>query len=251
MPGLRQAILSTIALFLSSCGRQSPSGDFAGELRDWVHEVFQGKVVTGGHSCELLLILRQTPEGTFAEMNFRHPKMEAVRRVGKWEVGDGERVILFDDDKSPSEYYLIKRGVRFAFQTKDGLSNDDGSPVLMVRNEGLSRKASYPLKLSFEGNGVARVKGVGEEVLQGEWKWASEKLVVAVSMPTPPNPTQSLEASETYKYFLQWSDTHPSELLLEKMLILRPFLKKDGSKRQSWMSSLHFTDKPKLRRVGH
>jgi hypothetical protein len=121
----------------------------------------------------------------------------------------------------------------------------------MVRNEGLSRKASYPLKLSFEGNGVARVKGVGEEVLQGEWKWASEKLVVAVSMPTPPNPTQSLEASETYKYFLQWSDTHPSELLLEKMLILRPFLKKDGSKRQSWMSSLHFTDKPKLRRVGH
>ena len=159
MSEIRKATLSIILLSLCSCGRQNPSGSFAGEIKDWVHEVFQAKVIMGSESCELLLILKQTPEGTYAEMNFRHPKMEAVRRIGKWEAGDGERVILFDDDKSPSEYYLIKRGVRYAFQTQDGLSNDDGSPVLMMRNEGLSRKASYPLRLSFEDDGVARVKG--------------------------------------------------------------------------------------------
>lgn len=251
MSGIRKATLSIIVLSLCSCGRQNPSGSFAGEIKDWVHEVFQAKVIMGSESCELLLILKQTPEGTYAEMNFRHPKMEAVRRIGKWEAGDGERVILFDDDKSPSEYYLIKRGVRYAFQTQDGLSNDDGSPVLMMRNEGLSRKASYPLRLSFEDDGVARVKGVGEEVLHGEWQWATEKIVVAVSLPAPQDSPRTLDGSETYKYFLEWSDEDAVDLLLEKMVILRPFLKKDGSKRQSWMSSLHFTDKPQLRRVGN
>ena len=52
-----------------------------------------------------------------------------MERIGSWELGDGERLITFEDGKSPSEYFLIKRGVRYAFQTKQGLHNDDGSPL--------------------------------------------------------------------------------------------------------------------------
>ena len=49
----------------------------------------------------------------------------------------------------------------FSYKKEDFVSlskprqvNDDGSPVLLMRNEGLSRKASYPLKLAFEGGEV-------------------------------------------------------------------------------------------------
>ena len=30
--------------------------------------------------------------------------MEPVQRTGSWEIGDGERIIRFDDEKSPSEF---------------------------------------------------------------------------------------------------------------------------------------------------
>ena len=62
-----------------------------------------------------------------ANMTFEHPEIKTMSREGKWEVGDGERQIRFDDGREPSLYFLIKRGLRFAFQTKAGLSNDDGS----------------------------------------------------------------------------------------------------------------------------
>jgi hypothetical protein len=51
---------------------------------------------------------------------------------------------------------------------------------------------------------------------------------------------------ETYKYFLQWDEVMENELLLEKMVVMRPFRTQDGAKRQSWMSSLSFQDKPRL-----
>ena len=53
---------------------------------------------------------------------------------------DGERKIYFNDGREPPVHFLIKRGLRFAFQTKGGLSNDDGSPILLMRKFGLSRK---------------------------------------------------------------------------------------------------------------
>ena len=43
----------------------------------------------------------------------------------------GSSVLMMAEE--PSEYFLIKRGVRFAFQNKDGLSNDDSSPILLMR----------------------------------------------------------------------------------------------------------------------
>jgi len=52
---------------------------------------------------------------------------------------------------------------------------------------------------------------------------------------------------ETNKYILRWSEKRASSLELEKIVIMRPFLKEDGSKRQSWMSSLIFPDPPLLR----
>ena len=56
------------------------------------------------------LSLSQGPETMQARLFFEHPEMRPVQRSGVWEIGDGERVVRFDDDKKPSEYYLIKRG---------------------------------------------------------------------------------------------------------------------------------------------
>ena len=50
---------------------------------------------------------------------------------------------------------------------------------------------------------------------------------------------------QTYKYFLEW-DEQSEDLMLGKMVILRPFATGDGFKRQNWMSSLKFKDKPRL-----
>ena len=82
-----------------------------------------------------------------AELIFEHPQMDPVKRSGEWEVGDGERIIRFDDKKDPSEFFLIKRGVRYAFQSKQGLSNDDGSPLLLVRNQ--ESRESHPIQLKL------------------------------------------------------------------------------------------------------
>ena len=51
---------------------------------------------------------------------------------------------------------------------------------------------------------------------------------------------------ETYKYFLKWDDSKGKDLILDKMVVMRPFRTGDGVKRQSWMSSLIFDEKPRL-----
>ena len=51
---------------------------------------------------------------------------------------------------------------------------------------------------------------------------------------------------ENYKYFMSWSSEKEEALVLEKMVVMRPFVREDGSKRQSWMSSLIFSDRPEL-----
>ena len=242
--------ICTGVLFLGtvSCWRIDPSGQFSGEIKDWIHEVFDGSIMTDGEEGRIRLTLRQTPGGMLATMTFEHPKVKTVSREGKWEVGDGERKIYFEDDREPSEYYLINRGIRFAFQTKVGLSNDDGSPVLLMRNEGLSRKASYPINLAFESNNVVVVSGGATDLeMQGEWMWSGASIVVTSKLPADKNAAVRDQNLETYKYFLQWDERDGNVLLLEKMVVMRPFRKKDGTKRQSWMSSLTFEEKPKLR----
>jgi hypothetical protein len=67
-----------------------------------------------------------------------------------------------------------------------------------------------------------------------------------VELPPTEEAKDQGESLESYKYFLRWSEDGTGELELEKMLVLRPFLKEDGSKRQSWMSSLIFPDPPRL-----
>ena len=240
------ALLLLMSCLTLSCGKQDPQGVFSGEIKDWVHEVFTGPIVSGGKEGKIILTLRQTPDGSTAEMVFEHPQIGSSQRVGKWEVGDGEREIRFNDGREPSEYFLIKRGLRFAFQTKKGLSNDDGSPVLLMRNEGLSRKASYPLRLSFFEEGIARVGGRdADSDIGGQWAWSGSSIVVSASMTQPDQSTDRSKDKETYKYFLEW-DKSSNDLILEKMVILRPFSGKDGTKRQNWMSSLKFKEKPRL-----
>ena len=242
--------ICTALLFLGmvSCGRIDPGGQFSGEIKDWIHEVFDGSIMSNGEEGRIRLTLRQTPDGMLASMKFEHPKVKTVSREGKWEVGDGERKIYFDDDREPSEYYLIKRGIRFAFQTEAGLSNDDGSPVLLMRNEGLSRKASYPINLAFESNNAVVVTGGATDLeMLGEWMWAGSSIVVTAKLPADKNAVGRDQDLETYKYFLQWDEQKGDVLLLEKMVVMRPFRKQDGAKRQSWMSSLTFEEKPKLR----
>ena len=240
-----------IALFVvgfCSCSKNPPVGEFSGEIKDWVHEVFTGKYVTSTSESPIDLILRNTPNGMLAEMTFRHPKIKTVKRMGTWEVGDGERVIRFNDGKIPSEYFLIKRGVRFAFQTKKGLSNEDGSPILLMRNEGLSRKAAYPLKIEMREDGKAIVVGgAAKAKLFGEWRPAGTGYVVVTQLPLERKEDSVDEALETYKYFLEWAGKDSNDLILKKIVLMKPFLKKDGSKRQSWMSSLIFDDDPRLK----
>ena len=240
-------ILFPIILLAISCGRQDPSGKYSGEIKDWVYEVFEGSVISNGEAGKIRLILRQTPDGMIASMDFEHPKVKSTRRDGMWEVGDGERRIRFKDEREPSEYFLIKKGMRFAFQTKEGLSNDDGSPVLLMRNVGLSRKASYPLILIFNFDGEVTVSGGGADAeVAGEWKWSGSSVVVTAKLPAERNSMGRGKDLETYKYFLQWDEVIEKELLLEKMVVMRPFRTQDGAKRQSWMSSLSFQDKPRL-----
>ena len=88
---------------------------------DWVHEHFEGTVTTSGKEGSITLILRQTPDGLHARMNFEYPKVNAIERTGKWELGEGRRVIRFYDGREPSEFYLVRRGMRFAFQNNEGL----------------------------------------------------------------------------------------------------------------------------------
>lgn len=248
---LQQYLLSSClvwVLLFVSCGKQNPSGRYTGKMEDWVHEVFDGVLIADGKECEISLELSQSPDQLRAILIFRQPDLAETRREGLWSIGDGERVLLFDDGKKPSEFFLIKRGLRYAFQTKLGLSNDDGSPVLLMRNEGRSRKSAYPLEILFGPKGGVHVSGMGSlGKRSGEWKWSGERIVVQVKLPDGESSSGEIIPAETYKYFLSWSDIHPEELELEKLVVLRPFLKKDGSKRQSWMSSLFFSDTPRLK----
>ena len=127
------------------------------------------------------------------------------------------------------------------------MSNDDGSPILMMRNEGLSRKTSYPINIIFSDDGKVRVLGSAGVAYSGESFWQGGYWVLSVRMNEIDNQGKQEKDEENYKYFLRWSEKYPGELELEKMIILRPFNKKDGSKRQSWMSSLHFKDKSGLK----
>ena len=106
-------------LLIMSCGREDPSGTYGGEILDWVHEHFEGTVTTSGKEGSITLILRQTPDGLHARMNFEYPKVNAIERTGKWELGEGRRVIRFYDGREPSEFYLVRRGMRFAFQNNE------------------------------------------------------------------------------------------------------------------------------------
>ena len=177
----RVPILFAMSFFLVSCFQEDPSGRFEGEIKDWVHEVFEASLTTQGNLCQIEVILRQLPDGLISRLTFQHPKMQEVVRTGKWKVEDGYKSIFFEDGKQPSEYFLIKKGARFAFQTKDGLSNDDGSPILMMRNEGKSRKASYPIKMFFEEEDNVRVESFGkDQVYSGTWQWGGDQIAVSV-----------------------------------------------------------------------
>jgi hypothetical protein len=76
--------------------------------------------------------------------------------------------------------------------------------------------------------------------------WSGSTVVVTAKMAAEANSAGREKELETYKYFLQWDELVNKELLLEKMVVMRPFRTKDGAKRQSWMSSLSFKDKPRL-----
>ncbi len=152
-----------------------------------------------------------------------------------------------EDDKKPSEFYLIKRGVRHAFQSKEGLMNDDGSSLLLIRNIGKSRKASYPIEIIFGDKGGAVVEGAGiAEARSGDWNRVGDRITVSIRLPKVSVTKGKDLPEENYKYFMSWSPSHVDTLVLEKMVVMRPFVREDGSKRQSWMSSLIFSDQPLL-----
>ena len=110
---------------------------------------------------------------------------------------------------------------------------------LLMRNIGLSRKSSYPVKISFDEEREVRVKGGGADLeMKGEWSWAGSLIVVSAKLPALENGLGQDQDMETYKYFLKWDESKGKDLILDKMVVWRPFRKGDGAKRQSWMSSL-------------
>ena len=82
--------------------------------------------------------------------------------------------------------------------------------------------------------------------MKGEWVWAGSSIVISAKLPASENGMSGRPEKETYKYFLYWDEERFKDLLLEKMVVMLPFRKDDGSKRQSWMSSLNFDEKPRL-----
>jgi hypothetical protein len=115
-----------------------------------------------------------------------------------------------------------------------------------MRNEGKSRKKGYPFLISFLEEGKVEIETMGEgNLFEGDWKWHGSKITVTVKLELDGKVRKNVP-SETYKYFLSWG-SDGNYLHLEKMIITRPFKKDDGSMRQSWMSSLIFSDQPKLR----
>ena len=128
------------------------------------------------------------------------------------------------------------------------MSNDDGSPILLIRNDGKSRKASYPFQIVFmEDKEVLINTSTNGGKYSGHWKWGGDQITVSVSLKNE----KSIEnnPAETYKYFLTWGEDRGPNLHLEKMLIIRPFLNDDGTRRQSCMSSLIFSDRPVLKPI--
>ncbi len=238
-----------VTILLTSCGGEDPSGAYSGKIMDWEYEFFEGFLMDDGKECRVELELSHLPSKSLARLSVIHPKEGLVVREGEWTLGDGERVILFMDEKSPNEFFLIKRGARHALQTKKGLFNDDGSSLLLMRNLGRSRKAAFAIDMEFDALGEARVSRDGmNEAWLGDWQRLGDRITVTVKFPTESNLDQQGDSGgETFKYFLSWSKTHSQSLVLEKLVIFRPFLKDDGSKRQSWMSSLIFADQPILR----
>ena len=91
------------------------------------------------------------------------------------------------------------------------------------------------------------VQGGGENArMDGQWEWSGSKVVVSAKLSMDGKVMLDQQEVETYKYFLEWDSANSEDLLLEKMVILRPFRTKSGAKRQSWMSSLIFSEKPRL-----
>jgi hypothetical protein len=116
-----------------------------------------------------------------------------------------------------------------------------------MRNEGRSRKASYPIKFSFlEDEKVQVETAVQDQIYIGSWKWGGDQITVIVNLKTDSGAGKR-PPPETYKYFLRWEKEGSENLHLDKMLITRPFLNDDGSRRQSWMSSLVFSNRPLLK----
>ena len=86
------------------------------------------------------------------------------------------------------------------------------------------------------------------ETLKGEWKWAGDKIVISVEL-LGDLENKNQGDSETYKFFLELDNKSSDCLRLEKLVVMKPFLTKEGTKRQNWMSSVTFPGKPKLSKV--
>ena len=87
-------------------------------------------------------------------------------------------------------------------------------------------------------------------MIKGEWRQAGDGFVVVAKLAASNKSEAESEPLETYKYFLEWAADNSNDLVLKKIVLMKPFLKNDGSKRQSWMSSLVFEDNPKLKLSG-
>ena len=90
------------------------------------------------------------------------------------------------------------------------------------------------------------VKGGGENArMDGQWEWSGSKVVVSAKLSMDEKALLDEQELETYKYFLEWDSEASEDLLLEKMVILRPFRTKSGVKRQKLDEFTDYSPKTK------
>ena len=203
-------------LVCASCGKD-PKGRYVGEISDWNTEVFEAKSLRiEGQDYSLRLTLRQVGEERPAELIFRHRATDKEKvRSGLWEMGDGNRTIAFADGEDVQEYYLYKQGSRFIFQDRWGLVDDNGSLIRLMRNNGRSRKRSFPLAFTFESGGSVRFTSKAfPKGMAGEWELIDGR-VVANFLDEP--------SGERQKYFMSWAG---ETLKIDKLTVYMPFFQK-------------------------
>ena len=115
----------------------------------------------------------------------------------------------------------------------------------------MPRENFPPLRIHIKEGGDAVVEGgVAKTLIKGEWRQAGDGFVVVAKLAASNKSEAESEPLETYKYFLEWAADNSNDLVLKKIVLMKPFLKMMDPKGKVDEFSLVFEDNPKLKLSG-